>query len=68
MNVAVNIVISCDYVVNKHRLICYAVNKHLLCKSMHWFLYDEDLRHERVKKKVVYCSVRRFIIRSVNSR
>ena len=22
---------------------------HLLCKSMDWFLYDRDLRHERVK-------------------
>ena len=24
-------------------------NKALLCKSMDWFLYDRDLRHERVK-------------------
>ena len=24
----------------------------LLCKSMHWFLYDRDLRYERVKSKV----------------
>ena len=22
----------------------------LLCKSMDWFLYDKDPRHERVKK------------------
>ena len=22
----------------------------LLCKSMDWFLYDKDLRHERVKQ------------------
>ena len=24
---------------------------YLLCKSMDWFLYDRDLRHERVKMK-----------------
>ena len=24
----------------------------LLCKSMDWFLYDMDLRHERVKKQL----------------
>ena len=23
----------------------------LLCKSMNWFLYDEELRHEREKMK-----------------
>ena len=30
---------------------CYHVIKssHLFWKSMHWFLYDNDLRHERVK-------------------
>ena len=25
----------------------------LLCKSMDWFLYDNDLRHERVKQKLL---------------
>ena len=25
----------------------------LLCKSMDWFLYDMDLRHERVKKELI---------------
>ena len=24
--------------------------KNLLCKSLDWFLYDKDLRHESVKK------------------
>ena len=26
----------------------------LLCKSMDWFLYDRNLRHERVNKIVLY--------------
>ena len=25
--------------------------KHLLCKSMDWFLYDRDLYHQRVKNR-----------------
>ena len=25
------------------------ISRNLLCKSMVWFLYDRDLRHERVK-------------------
>ena len=25
----------------------------LLCKSMDWFLYDRDLRHERVNWRVI---------------
>ena len=25
-------------------------SNNLLCKSMDWFLYDRDLRHERVKE------------------
>ena len=26
----------------------------LLCKSMDWFLYDKDRRHERVKEKLKF--------------
>ena len=26
---------------------------HLLCKLMDWFLYDRDLRYERVKRGVI---------------
>ena len=31
--------------VNKYSPLCIAA---LLCKSMDWFLYDRELRHERV--------------------
>ena len=27
------------------------IQKPVLCKSMDWFLYDNDLRHERVMSK-----------------
>ena len=30
-------------------LSCRNQSIELLCKSMNWFLYDMDLRHERVK-------------------
>ena len=26
----------------------------LLCKSMHWFLYDRDLRHKKLNGKLVF--------------
>ena len=34
-----------------------------LCKSMNWFLYDKDLRHETVKEIVVNVKIKRFTSR-----
>ena len=33
----------------EHVTVATKANAHLLRKSMDWFLYDIDLRHERVK-------------------
>ena len=33
---------------HKHESVCHG---NLLCKAMDWFLYDQDLRHERVKNE-----------------
>ena len=32
----------------------------LLCKSMDWFLYDRDLRHESVKAESITLTLRRI--------
>ena len=33
----------------------------IICKSMDWFLYDNGLRHERVKLRVYFYITRIFI-------
>ena len=37
---------------------------HLLCRSMDWFLYDRNLRHERVKRYVIKRHETRIAARS----
>ena len=39
---------------NTEKIECRANKK--LCKSIDWFLYDRDLRHERVKTKFLFCA------------
>ena len=39
---------------NAKKIECRANKK--LCKSIDWFLYDRDLRHERVKTKFLFCA------------
>ena len=41
---------------------------YLLCKSMDWFLYDRDLRNERVKLITFADYARGFIIESARQR
>ena len=40
----------------------------LLCKSMNWFLYDNDLRHERVKSNAAYFLRVPFIVKNASLR
>ena len=41
---------SCTLTLSQQRSLSYRNHSvYLLCKPMEWFLYDRDLRHERVK-------------------
>ena len=47
------------YHIETSPLICRNHSIDLLCKPMDWFLYDRDLRHERVN---LFCLYRKFRI------
>ena len=34
----------------------------VLCKSMNWFLYDRDLRHEEVKSEMIYNKIKTVLL------
>ena len=41
----------CSLTLSRRRSVPYRNQSiHFLCKSMDWFLYDKDLRHESIKR------------------
>ena len=39
--------VSCHFLAQETKYHCERLQYLLLCRSMDWFLYDRDLRHER---------------------